>query len=125
MLNDLSRLSAIHHINCPFSNMLAICPNGDVTLCACYGEARGLYFGNVKSDSIEDIWLTNEQLAEIRDGLPRKLEGICAVCFFKGVCRGSCRAEALRVFGSYFKPHPMCEYLRQVNRFPQRYIIGQ
>lgn len=125
VINDLANIRSMRHINCPFTNMLAICPNGDVTLCACYGDSRGQVYGNIRTDDIGEIWTSNPKLREIRDSIPSKLEGICARCFFKGVCRGSCRAEALRVFGSFLKPYPICEYLDRLDRFPRKYVIDQ
>ncbi len=60
--------------------------------------------GNVKNQSIFDIFLKSDELNKERDY--SKIEG-CGKCELKGVCRG-CRAIAYFKDNSYFSKDPSC-----------------
>ena len=64
--------------------------------------------GNVLEKSIEDIWLSNEDLATMQDS--EKLSGKCGVCGYRKMC-GGCRARAYAATGDYMADEPFCGYV--------------
>jgi len=61
--------------------------------------------GNLKEQSLKEIWLNSPLFNELRDW--RNLRGYCAACEFVGVCRG-CRADAWARTGDYLTADPLC-----------------
>jgi len=76
---------------------------GDVYPCG-YLE---LNCGNVRDESIENIWTTAEPLLTLRDF--KNYRGKCGTCGFVKVC-GGCRARAYAVTGDYLQDEPLCTY---------------
>ncbi len=72
--------------------------------------------GNVKNESIVDIYRSSPLFIEIRDY--DRLEGKCGVCEFKNICGGS-RARSYAVTGDYMESEPYCVYV------PRKYVAGQ
>ena len=68
--------------------------------------------GNVKNESIVDIYRNSPLFREIRDY--DRLKGKCGVCEFKNICGGS-RARSYAVTGDYMESEPYCVYV------PERY----
>jgi radical SAM protein len=64
--------------------------------------------GNVRQQSVIDVYRTHPTFVELRD--PGRLKGRCAVCEFKTACGGGSRARAYAVTGDYFAEDPCCAY---------------
>ena len=63
--------------------------------------------GNVKEQSIKDIWSSSETFAKLRDY--ELLTGKCGDCNFKKIC-GGCRARAFGATGNFLSEEPFCNY---------------
>ena len=64
--------------------------------------------GNVKSQSMRDIWKHSKVFGRLRD--VEQLEGKCGLCEFKKICLG-CRARAFYATrGNYMAEEPHCVY---------------
>jgi radical SAM protein with 4Fe4S-binding SPASM domain len=63
--------------------------------------------GNVKRQSMRDIWNDSEVFGRLRD--VGQLEGKCGLCEFKRICLG-CRARAFHATGDYMAEEPFCVY---------------
>jgi AdoMet-dependent heme synthase len=63
--------------------------------------------GNVRRQSMSDIWNDSEVFARLRD--VDQLEGKCGLCEFKKICLG-CRARAFCASGNYMAEEPYCVY---------------
>ena len=64
--------------------------------------------GNVKRQSMRDIWEHSEVFGRLRD--VEQLEGKCGLCEFKKICLG-CRARAFYATrGNYMAEEPQCIY---------------
>lgn len=63
--------------------------------------------GNIRNQSIRDIWEASSIFKELRD--PDKLKGKCGLCEFKLICSG-CRARAYFQTGDYLEEEPFCSY---------------
>jgi radical SAM protein with 4Fe4S-binding SPASM domain len=64
--------------------------------------------GNVKRQSMQEIWERSEVFGRLRD--VDQLEGKCGLCEFKRICLG-CRARAFyATHGNYMAEEPHCVY---------------
>ncbi len=66
--------------------------------------------GNIKKDSLKNIWTGSPFFKELRD--LSQLKGKCGICEFKKAC-GGCRARAYEVTGDYLEQEPYCIYQPQ------------
>ncbi|MBI5074346.1 MAG: radical SAM protein [Nitrospirae bacterium] len=85
---------------------LTILPDGTITPC----RRMPLPIGNVKEDSLREIWATSETLRALRD--KTQYQGRCGTCSKWSACRG-CRAIAYAFSqsqgeGSYLAEDPQC-----------------
>lgn len=63
--------------------------------------------GNVKKESLGDIYRSSELFTSLRDS--NNLKGKCGVCEFRDLCGGS-RARAWSMYGDVFASDPLCTY---------------
>jgi SynChlorMet cassette radical SAM/SPASM protein ScmF len=78
---------------CGIFGILGVLAGGSYALCGIGEHVPELVFGHASRDSLADVWKGNPVLREIREGMPRRLGGICGECLMKGICRGSCIAQ--------------------------------
>ena len=63
--------------------------------------------GNVKEQSLVDIWNNSKVFRDLRD--LSLLKGKCGICEYQNVC-GGCRARAYEATGDYLQAEPYCIY---------------
>ena len=80
-----------------------ITPGGDVTPCPYMTKVAG----NVRRQSLTEIWNTSPVFLELRDF--SQLKGRCGTCEFKELC-GGCRCRAYSTYGDYLQEDPACTY---------------
>ena len=101
--------------------ILGILPDGTITVCAMTRESEEVKFGNIRSDSLVEIW-SRPEIRLLREAYDRaELVGICGDCIFRHHCKGSCRAYAFTEFGSFQEPFPLCAAFERDGRFPLLY----
>lgn len=103
---------------CSILSVLGVLSTGHYALCGIGVHEPGLVFGRVGKDPIERVWRENEVLNRIRDGLPERLEGICARCLMKHRCFGSCLAQNYYRAKDLWSPFWFCELAEQAALFP-------
>ncbi len=64
--------------------------------------------GNVKKDSLVDLYRNSELFQRLRDA--SQLQGKCGVCEYKYICGGS-RARAFAVYHDVMAPDPFCVHV--------------
>jgi radical SAM protein with 4Fe4S-binding SPASM domain len=64
--------------------------------------------GDLRRNSLAEIWQTSELFAELRD--PGLLKGKCGHCGYARLC-GGCRARAYGSTGDYLAEEPFCAYV--------------
>jgi radical SAM protein with 4Fe4S-binding SPASM domain len=64
--------------------------------------------GNVRDDSIVDLYQNHHVFHELRD--PSRLKGKCGACHYKQLCGGS-RSRAYAYSGDYLGADPACAYV--------------
>lgn len=105
--------------------LFGILPDGSITVCSVTRTKLKAYFGNVKSDSLVDVW-RRQRFEAMRQAYLEAdwLTGICGDCIFKKACKGSCRAWAYAEYGEFSGPHPLCRALEENGLFPQIYRLS-
>jgi len=104
---------------CQVHNILGILASGEYCICGIGQTHPDLRMGNIRSDSISDVWENSSILKELRESLPSKLSGICGNCIFKFQCLGCCRANAYAVSGNLYAPYFLCQSLYDEKQFPE------
>jgi SynChlorMet cassette radical SAM/SPASM protein ScmF len=103
---------------CGIFGILGVLADGSYALCGIGETVPELVFGHAAKDALADVWRDNLVLREIREGLPRRLEGICGECLMKGVCLGSCIAQNYYRSRNLWAPHWYCEEAQRAGLFP-------
>ncbi len=103
---------------CGIFTILGVLSDGSYALCGIGQEVPELIFGNAAKDRLEDVWLKNPVLLEIREGLPQKLEGVCGECLMKDLCLGSCIAQNYYSRKKLFAPFWYCDEAFKMGLFP-------
>ena len=80
------------------SSTMAIKCNGVVTACPAFGESASL--GNIRNQSVADIWNNSPLLNELRALSVFKTEG-CKNCEFAALCKGGCIADIHQRTGKF------------------------
>ncbi|OGO85794.1 MAG: hypothetical protein A2Y22_02595 [Clostridiales bacterium GWD2_32_59] len=110
-----------NHSICPWGkHMLGIGENGNVSLCHVSSNDDKFIFGNLKTNSLREIWENNELLNKFRNMDENKLNGICGNCLARDVCRGGCRVHALTKYeNDFYAPDPQCQDAYEKGLFPE------
>jgi SynChlorMet cassette radical SAM/SPASM protein ScmF len=104
---------------CGIKGILGVLADGSYALCGIGETVQELIFGHASKDSLPDVWYGDPILREIREGMPRKLEGVCGDCLMKGVCLGSCIAQNYYRSRNLWAPFWYCEEARREGLFPE------
>jgi radical SAM protein with 4Fe4S-binding SPASM domain len=105
---------------CPWGETLVgLSPDGTVGLCHVTGGERELTAGNIRRESLKDIWEKSDFFQKIRKFDPNKLKGVCGNCLAREVCRGGCRVHAFRYYGDLYAPNPDCQDIYNAGLFPE------
>ncbi|MFH1811293.1 MAG: radical SAM protein [Pseudomonadota bacterium] len=76
--------------------------------------------GNVRTESLADIWCRPGAFAFNREFTTEQLGGFCAECRYNDICRGGCTCSAHFASGNKFD-NPFCVY--RVNELKKRGIV--
>jgi radical SAM protein with 4Fe4S-binding SPASM domain len=90
------------------TSQLVFSPNGQVYPCP---FLRDFVAGDLRSESIVDIWEKSSVLTQFREIMVSDLKGKCSQCpYIPFRCRGGCRAAAYAATGDFYAEDPMCWY---------------
>jgi len=103
---------------CGILGILGVIPSGHYALCGIGEHVPELVFGSVGNDRLEEVWNTHPFLKDLRQGLPDRLEGVCARCLMKHRCLGSCVAQNYYATGSFWAPFWFCSRADAAGLFP-------
>jgi SynChlorMet cassette radical SAM/SPASM protein ScmF len=110
---------------CGIHGILGVLSNGAYALCGIGETVPELIFGHASKDALADVWGNHPVLREIREGMPRRLEGVCGECLMKGVCLGSCVAQNYYRDRDLWAPFWFCEEARELGLFPPQRLRSQ
>jgi len=108
---------------CGIHGILGVLADGSYALCGIGESVSELVFGHAKNDPLRHVWNNNPVLLEIREGLPRRLEGICGDCLMKNTCLGSCIAQNYYRSKSLRSPFWYCQEAYRQGLFPMSRIV--
>lgn len=103
---------------CGILGILGVLADGSYALCGIGESVPEMVFGHASEDRLEDVWAESPVLKEIREGLPRRLDGACRDCLMKNFCFGSCIAQNYYRAGSLWAPFWFCEEAAARGLFP-------
>lgn len=104
---------------CSFPYILGIEANGDVAPCDGFFPYKEMIVGNIRENSIEEIWENSPILKEIRSIELKDMEGVCKKCKYLEYCAGGCRAAAYNKYHDLTMPDPACQNLYDAGLFPK------
>jgi SynChlorMet cassette radical SAM/SPASM protein ScmF len=104
---------------CGILGIVGVIPSGHYALCGIGEHVPELVFGRVGQDRLEAVWMENKVLQELREGMPNKLEGVCARCLMRHLCLGSCIAQNYYEKGSLWAPFWFCQQAEEAGLFPE------
>ena len=96
----------LHGCSCG-RQLCAVTPDGWIKPCGYFSEK----IGNVRKDSIRDVWNNNAFLCNFR--ALERLDERCMRCEYLAMCGGGCRAAAYENFGNLEAADPTCPKLRK------------
>lgn len=108
--------------SCGILNILGILADGSISFCGIGRTEEGLIMGNVRSDSLRDIWFNHPILQKIRREVPSQLQGVCGRCIMKRSCLGGCRAEVYSRHKNLKMAFPFCAEAEEKGLFPETRI---
>jgi SynChlorMet cassette radical SAM/SPASM protein ScmF len=108
---------------CGILGILGVLANGSYALCGIGETILDFIFGQAATDPLKHIWNKTPVLLELREGLPQRLEGICAACLMKGICVGSCIAQNYYRSRSVWTSHWFCEEAYKQGLFPETRLL--
>ena len=109
---------------CGIRGVLGVLADGSYALCGIGEHVPELVFGKAGRDGLAEVWGGNPVLRQIREGMPRRLEGVCGECLMKGVCLGSCIAQNYYRRRNLWAPFWFCEEARKSGLFPVTRLTG-
>lgn len=107
---------------CGILGIIGILADGSYALCGIGQTVPQLVFGHAARDRLEEVWRNSAVLREIRDGLPRRLAGICGRCIMIDHCLGSCMAQNYYSNGTFWAPYWYCDRAHEEDLFPETRI---
>lgn len=111
---------------CGIFNILGVLADGSYALCGIGETVPDLVFGYIYKDPLKEVWENNKFLNDIREGLPKRLDGICGDCLMKGICLGYCIAQNYYRYKSFWSPCWYCDSAKEAGLFPEcRQIAGK
>lgn len=108
---------------CGILGILGVIPTGQYALCGIGEHVSELVFGEVGEDNLETVWMENQVLQELREGMPSKLEGVCTHCLMRHLCLGSCVAQNYYTTGDLWAPFWFCQQALESGLFPESRLV--
>ncbi len=104
---------------CGILGILGVLVDGSYALCGIGVTVPELIFGHASRDPLKEVWLNAPILKQIRTGLPAQLQGICADCVMKHICKGSCIAQNYYRQRDLWAPFWYCAEAHHQGLFPE------
>lgn len=109
-----------YHNQCQWGTaMIGLNPYGLASFCHVSGSDDNFTLGDLRTDSLKDIWNNSELLNKFRNMDLNLLKGICGNCLAREYCRGGCRLHAIAKYGDFFAPDPQCQSVYDAGYFPE------
>lgn len=94
---------------------MGIDANGDIKGCLSMPSIPKFIEGNIRRNTLKEIWERPGAFSYNRDFKSEMLEGNCSGCEYGMICRGGCKSTAYCFTGSFFN-NPYCLYRLEKNK---------
>ncbi len=108
---------------CGILGILGVLGDGSYALCGIGETVPELVFGHASTDRLETVWRGHPVLQDIREGLPKRLHGICGDCTMKFLCLGHCMAQNGYRNKDLWAPFWFCEEADRLGLFPKSRML--
>jgi len=103
---------------CGIQNIIGVLADGSYALCGIGGYIPELVFGHAARDRLFEVWHIHPILCDIREGLPKRLTGICGDCLLRHHCLGFCLAQNYYGASDLWAPYWFCDQAEAAGLFP-------
>jgi SynChlorMet cassette radical SAM/SPASM protein ScmF len=110
---------------CGILHILGVLADGSYALCGIGEHVPELLFGHAARDPLGDVWRDSPVLGEIREGMPRRLEGVCGKCILRTKCMGACIAQNYYTHKNLWSAFWYCEEAHRLGLFPETRRRGE
>jgi radical SAM protein with 4Fe4S-binding SPASM domain len=110
---------------CNVRNILGILGSGEMALCGIGRTIPELCFGNLRDDSLIDMWMGHPTLKALREDLKGPFTGLCGRCIHAKDCLTSCVAENYMETGRLVAPSRLCAQALELGVFPETRLTGE
>jgi SynChlorMet cassette radical SAM/SPASM protein ScmF len=114
-----ARLLRREAVKCDLRHIAGILPGGELALCGIGSCIPDLVYGNVRAESLSDVWSGSDGLSLLRETVPGKLEGVCSGCIHRDVCQGFCIAMNYLETGRLGSACSFCSEADSLGLFPE------
>lgn len=87
--------------------------NGEIYPCGLYPVNNELCLGNLKEQSLKNIWDNSTLLTKIRNIKLTDLDSECQKCNFSGICGGGCRGASIQLEEGLYGKDMRCPILNE------------
>jgi SynChlorMet cassette radical SAM/SPASM protein ScmF len=108
---------------CGILGIIGVLADGSYALCGIGQTVPELTFGHAAEVSLEEVWQGSPALKEIREGIPRRFEGVCHECVMLSRCMGSCLAQNYYSTKRFWAPYWYCDMAKRKGLFPETRIM--
>ena len=94
-------------------------PDGEVAPCPAFKQNRNYVAGNIRKNTLKDIWRFSPIWNQFRMFDYKRLDGTCKSCEHLPLCRGRCHSQRILAFGDIYKgPDPHCSFYECAQEVP-------
>jgi SynChlorMet cassette radical SAM/SPASM protein ScmF len=104
---------------CGILHILGVLADGSYALCGIGEHVPELLFGHAVRNHLGNVWRESPVLAEIREGMPYRLEGVCGECVLRKMCMGACIAQNYYTHKNLWSTFWYCEEASRIGLFPE------
>ncbi len=122
--HDFDSIKSDRFGRCHILNIMGVLGDGSISICGIGKEEPDLVVGRYPEIAVEKAWREGKVFLELREKLPRMLEGVCGKCILKGVCLGYCRANAYTLEKNLMAPYWFCEEAKGEGRVRESRLYG-
>lgn len=104
---------------CSFPYCIGVDSRGDVAPCDGFFNCPEMILGNVRNQTLKEIWNKSKIIKDIIKINPKDLKGVCKKCVYRDYCAGGCRAYSYIKYKDLTMPDPVCQDIYEAGLFPK------
>ena len=117
----ISRL--LFESSCNVLNLVGVLSDGRTSFCGMGLSRPELVFGDLRKQTLREIWNRSTLLDRLREEVPHNLKGVCGRCIHRTACLGHCVMNNYVAGGSFSSPNPLCQGALELGLFPKSRLL--